>query len=105
MLLTLLGPQSRFGDKLLELRVVCPQTRDCCSKRVKVTVIYRLWTGGAAILRPLGYLVWSAVPNRRLFPAGYSSKFAAPVSVMVSDAFCVQESFERFTVLLDRKGI
>ena len=24
-LLTLLGPQSRFGDKLLVIRVVCPQ--------------------------------------------------------------------------------
>ena len=33
--LTLLGPQSRFGDKLLMFRVNCPQIWECGSKRVK----------------------------------------------------------------------
>ena len=34
----LLEPQSRFGDKLLEIRVVCPQQRGCGSKRVNIEV-------------------------------------------------------------------
>ena len=34
--LTLLGPQSRFGDKTLGIRVVCPQKRHCSPKRVEV---------------------------------------------------------------------
>ena len=33
--LTLLGPQSRFGDKLLLFRVICPHLWECGSKRVK----------------------------------------------------------------------
>ena len=33
--LTLLGPQSRFGDKLLIIRVFCPHIRECGSERVK----------------------------------------------------------------------
>ena len=32
--LTLLGPQSHFGDKLLGIGLVCPEKRDCGSKRV-----------------------------------------------------------------------
>ena len=34
--LTLLGPQSRFGDKLLIFGVNCPRIWECGSKRVKV---------------------------------------------------------------------
>ena len=37
--LTLLGPQSRFGDKLLILRVVCPHIREWGSKRVNAAAI------------------------------------------------------------------
>ena len=33
--LTLLGPQSRFGDKLLIIRVNCPQIWECGAKGVK----------------------------------------------------------------------
>ena len=33
VLLTLLGPQSRFGDKLLVIRVFCPHIWECGSKR------------------------------------------------------------------------
>ena len=33
--LTLLGPQCRFGDKLLIVKVFCPQIWECGSKRVK----------------------------------------------------------------------
>ena len=33
--LTPLEPQSRFGDKLLEIRRVCPQKRNCGSEGVK----------------------------------------------------------------------
>ena len=33
--LTLLGPQSRFGDKPLKFQVLCPPKRDCGSKVVK----------------------------------------------------------------------
>ena len=33
--LTLLGPQSRFGDKLLIVRGFCPHIWECGSKRVK----------------------------------------------------------------------
>ena len=32
--LTLLGPQSRFGDKLLIIRLLCPHVWECGSKRV-----------------------------------------------------------------------
>ena len=34
-LLTLLGPQSRFGDKLLIIRVPCPHIWECGAKGVK----------------------------------------------------------------------
>ena len=34
LLITLLGPQSRFGDKLLTIRVCCPHIWKCGSKRV-----------------------------------------------------------------------
>ena len=34
--LTLIGPQSRFGDKLLIIYVPCPHAWDCGAKRVKV---------------------------------------------------------------------
>ena len=30
---TLLGPQSRFGGKLLEIRVVCPHVCECGFKK------------------------------------------------------------------------
>ena len=33
--LTLLGPQSRFGDKLLIIRVLCPHIWECGAKGVK----------------------------------------------------------------------
>ena len=33
--LILLGPQSRFGGKLLGIGVVCPHILDCSPKRVK----------------------------------------------------------------------
>ena len=33
--LTLLGPHSRFGDKLLTVRVFCPHIWECGAKRVK----------------------------------------------------------------------
>ena len=33
-LLTLLGPHSRFGDKLLTVRVICPHIWECGAKRV-----------------------------------------------------------------------
>ena len=36
-LLTFLGPQSRFGDKLLIIRLVYPHIWECGSKRVKET--------------------------------------------------------------------
>ena len=36
-LLTLLGPQSRFGDKLLIFRVNCPHIWECGSKRVNAS--------------------------------------------------------------------
>ena len=36
-LLTLLGPQSRFGDKLLIIRVLCPHIWECGVKWVNTT--------------------------------------------------------------------
>ena len=41
--LTPLEPQSRFGDKLLEIRVVCPHIWDCGSKRVKTRLWVVIW--------------------------------------------------------------
>ena len=38
--LTLLGPQSRFGDKVLTSRVFCPHIWECGSKRVKHRSFY-----------------------------------------------------------------
>ena len=35
-ILTFLGPHSRFGDKLLTFRVLCPQTWECGAKRVNI---------------------------------------------------------------------
>ena len=40
--LTLLEPQSRFGDIALKLQAVCPPKRDCGSKRVKATAKPRI---------------------------------------------------------------
>ena len=37
-LLTLLGPQSRFGDKLLIIRVFCPHIWECGSKGVNTSI-------------------------------------------------------------------
>ena len=42
--LTLLGPQSRFGDKLLIIRVNCPHIWECGAKGVKVFLLKVLRT-------------------------------------------------------------
>ena len=38
--LSLLGPQSRFGDKLLISRVICPHIWKCGAKRVNAAEAY-----------------------------------------------------------------
>ena len=38
----LLGPQSRFGDKLLTIRVLCPHIWECGAKRVNGTKTHQL---------------------------------------------------------------
>ena len=41
LLASLLGPQSRFGDKLLIIRVLCPHIWECGAKGVKTVQPHR----------------------------------------------------------------
>ena len=74
-ILTLLGPQSRFGDKLLIFRVNCPQIWECGSKRGKTVAMSRKSVSSSRYRDRTGY---RSSPRLRVFFPTENKLYAVP---------------------------